>query len=99
MKRFFKFLKSGLAAIVLGLMAGSCGDDVNDDSYYTFTGDTVASYCGSSESYSVFSALLDDTGLGSLLSTYGHYTCFLPDDAAFARYFATIGKQLSLIHI
>lgn len=93
MKRFFKFLKSGLAAIVLGLMAGSCGDDVNDDSYYTFTGDTVASYCGSSESYSVFSALLDDTGLGSLLSTYGHYTCFLPDDAAFTRYFATIGKQ------
>ncbi len=95
MNRLLGFLKYGLYATVLALVATGCNDDVNDDSYYTFTGNTVASYCASSESYSIFTSLLSDTGLESLLSTYGHYTCFLPNDEAFNRYFSSIGKTYS----
>lgn len=92
MNKLFGFIKYGLCASILLLTAVGCSEDVNDDSYYTFTGDTVASYCTSSDEYSVFAQLLADTGLESLLSTYGHYTCFLPTDKAFNDYFARIGK-------
>lgn len=93
MKRFVNILKYSLLSAGLAFAAAGCRDEVNDDSYYTFTGDTVASYCASSEDYSVFSQLLSDTGLASLLSTYGHYTCFLPTDEAFGRYFQSIGRR------
>lgn len=92
MKRYKRIFSILAVALGLALGAASCSDEVNDDSYYTFTGDTVASYCASAEQYSTFAALLDDTGLAALLSTYGHYTCFLPDNAAFQRYFAETGK-------
>lgn len=71
----------------------ACSDDVADDAYYTFTGQTVASYCGDNpELYSTFYNLIEETGNYSLLSTYGHYTCFAPDNAAFDEYFTSIGK-------
>lgn len=80
------------------LALGSCSDDVEGDAYYTFTGDTVASYCASNtDQYSIFSQLLDDTGINSLLSTYGHYTVFLPDDDAFRAYFAAKGLSLETL--
>ena len=90
-------IKHHIAAAVLAaasLMGGmGCSESMNDDSYYTFTGNTVASFCSTDESYSTFASLLEDTGLDALLATYGHYTCFLPDDEAFARYFASIGRS------
>lgn len=82
-----------LFALASLCVLSSCNDDVNEESYYTFTGDTVASYCMSSEEFSVFSRLLTDTGLDALLSTYGHYTCFLPDNEAFKAYFASLGTN------
>lgn len=93
MDRIKNFIKCGIIVALLSMTVVGCDDEVKGDSYYTFTGSTVASYCASSESFSVFSELLNDTGLESLLSTYGHYTCFLPDDDAFDRYFASIGRQ------
>lgn len=95
MNRLISFIKYGLMMTVLALTVASCSDEVNDDSYYTFTGNTVASYCASSEEYSTFASLLADTGLESLLSTYGHYTCFLPTNDAFDRYFKSIGRNYS----
>lgn len=71
----------------------SCSDDVTDDAYYTFTGKTVASYCGDNpEIFSTFYKMISETGTYDLLSTYGHYTCFAPDNAAFESYFKQIGK-------
>ena len=99
MKRFLRYLPLAILALGGAAATVSCSDDVNDDSYYTFTGDTVASYCSTSENYSTFAALLDDTGLNALLATYGHYTCFLPDNAAFNRYFSSIGKSYSELTI
>lgn len=69
----------------------SCSDDVEDEAYYTFTGQTVSSYCHEDPRFSIFASLLDDTGTDALLSTYGHYTLFLPTDDVFRKYFADNG--------
>ncbi len=95
MNRLLSFLKYSLSVALVAFVTTGCSDDVNDDSYYTFTGDTVASYCASLPTTSTFATMLSDTGLEALLSTYGHYTCFLPSDAAFDRYFASVGKSYS----
>ncbi len=93
MRKPYQHLKICVGLLTLVIAAISCSDDVSDDSYYTFTGNTVTSYCENNEAFSVFSALLHDTNLGPLLASYGHYTCFLPDDDAFAHYFQSIGKK------
>lgn len=70
-------------------------DSLSGDSYYTFTGETVASYCENNpESFSIFSQIIKDSGEESLLSTYGHYTAFIPTDSAFSAYFAENGESL-----
>ena len=97
MKNFNIFNRFGVA-LVCAIAFTACTDDIEGDAYYTFTGDTVSSYCQSDDEYSTFTRLLDDTGNLALLSTYGHYTCFLPDNAAFERFFeanATSYSQLS----
>ena len=81
---------STLKVILFGFIAcfASCSDNVSEDSYYTFTDETVASYCENRLStFSVFSQLMKDTGEESLLASYGHYTAFIPTDSAFQVYF------------
>ena len=66
----------------------SCTDNVSEDNYYTFTDETVASYCENRPStFSVFSQLMKDAGEETLLASYGHYTAFIPTDSAFHVYF------------
>jgi uncharacterized surface protein with fasciclin (FAS1) repeats len=69
----------------------SCSEEVADEAFYTFTGNTVASFCQKSDSLSIFYHLIDESGNTSLLSTYGHFTCFAPTNAAFALYFQEKG--------
>jgi uncharacterized surface protein with fasciclin (FAS1) repeats len=64
---------------------------VSDDAFYTFSGNTVASFCEENQELSVFHQLIQDADYGSLLSLYGHYTVFAPTNAAFATYFSTQG--------
>lgn len=79
-------------ALALAASATSCGDEVADEAYYTFTGETVYSYSENNpELFSTFNRLVKDTGTNSLLATYGHYTCFMPDDDAFDAYFKSVG--------
>lgn len=90
-------MKFSLRHILIALaaaMSAGCSDDVAKEAYYTFTGDTVASYCEERpDTYSIFTDLVNDTGNRPLLSTYGHYTVFAPDNAAFESYFHSIGKS------
>lgn len=65
----------------------SCNDDVDDEAYYTFTGDTVCSFVEDDPQYSIFAQLMHETGTDAVLATYGHYTVFLPNDDAFQKYF------------
>lgn len=87
-------MKYALNTILFLLVAAlwSCNENVKDDAYYTFTGNTVASYATSNEGFSTFARLLKETGTEVLLSSYGHYTCFMPTDAAFEEFFRQQGK-------
>ena len=85
-KYLLKSLLIAAAAATPGIMVTSCSDDVDEGAYYTFTGDTACSYVESDPQFSIFAQLLHDTGTDALLSTYGHYTLFLPNDDACLLY-------------
>lgn len=59
--------------------------------YYTFTGETIASFLRSNPDFSEFCQALDTTGVIDLLSTYGTYTCFTPNNDAMRAYYADSG--------
>lgn len=69
----------------------SCDEKVSDDAFYTFTGETVASFIEKDKDLSVFYQLIQDADYGSLLSLYGHYTTFAPTNAALDIYFKEKG--------
>ncbi|MGI6224267.1 MAG: fasciclin domain-containing protein [Prevotella sp.] len=85
MKRILSCITVLLFAVA-GVLS-SCSSNVEGDNYYTFTGETVSSYCANHDSTSIFSKIIQDAGLSDLLSTYGHYTSFIPTDSAFEVYF------------
>lgn len=85
MKRIIYYM-SAILLLLAGALA-SCSSEVEGDSYYTFTGETVTSYCAGQPSLSIFSKIIQESGQANLLSTYGHYTCFIPTDSAFEAYF------------
>ncbi len=77
--------------IVSGIFISCDSDKLEDEAYYTFTGETVASFCKNNRNLSVFFQLIEDSESYSLLSLYGHFTCFVPTDSAFNAYFTENG--------
>lgn len=79
-----------ISQLILGvcsLFLLSCNsDDMATESMYTFTGETVASYCKNTPELTMFYQMIEDCGVTNLLSTYGHYTCFPPTNVAIERY-------------
>ena len=83
-----------LLALVLSLFA--CREEIDKSNRYTFTGETVADFMlNRSDRYSHFINLLKQAKLLSLLSTYGQYTLFLPDNDALEKY---VQEQDSIYH-
>jgi uncharacterized surface protein with fasciclin (FAS1) repeats len=81
-----------MAGMVTITFTACSSDDIDSESYYTFTGETVTSYCENRPStFSVFSQIIKDAELETLLAVYGHYTCFIPSDSAFNVYFQEKG--------
>lgn len=78
--------------VVSSLLFMACdSDDMANESRYTFTGETIASFCKNNEELSMFYQMIEDCGSSTLLSTYGHYTCFPPTNEAVERYLAEKG--------
>ena len=96
MKTITKIKKLGLISL-LGLMglvgAVSCSEDPDGENFYTFTGEMMSDYLRNRPQYSEFYEIVDRAGLLDLLSTYGHYTCFVPSNTAVDEYLR--GKGLS----
>lgn len=87
-----KKIKYSISVLILLLFATilvpSCVDDeVDEDAFYTFVGETVASYCANRTNFSIFNQIIEESETFSLLSCYGHFTCFMPTDSAFQEYF------------
>lgn len=82
--------------IIVALSFHSCfdSDNINEGAYYTFTGETVASYLEANpDYYSEFAAVLDTTEVMNLLSTYGTFTVFAPTNDAMKAYYADSAKS------
>lgn len=88
----FKVVFLVMALLSASIVSSCSSDAVDDDSYYTFTGETVSSYLENHpNTFSVFTKIMKDAGMETLLSVYGHYTCFVPTDSAFNAYFQQQG--------
>ena len=78
------------------LFIHSCREEIDKSNRYVFTGETVADFMlNRSEKYSHFIDILERAGLLNLLSTYGQYTLFLPDNDAVEKY---VQEQDSIYH-
>lgn len=87
-----KVVSLAMALLSVCVVSSCSSDAVDDDSYYTFTGETVSSYLENHpNTFSVFTKIMKDAGMETLLSVYGHYTCFIPTDSAFNVYFQQQG--------
>lgn len=81
----------GLLVALLGLTT-ACVEELKVENYYTFTGETITGYVESREQYSSYAHILQRTGMSSLLSAYGTYTCFVPTNDAIDAYLQERGK-------
>ncbi len=58
----------------------SCSDEPDSENFYTFTGEMASDFLKNREQYSEFAEIVNRAGLMDLLATYGHYTCFVPNN-------------------
>ncbi len=79
----------GLASLGLN----SCSDDIPADKYYTFTGEMLSDYLQNRSEYSQFVEIINKSSssqrgvnLMDLISTYGQFTCFAPNNDAVDEY-------------
>jgi len=88
MKEYMKkYIILIMGFVSLGSFHSCTSDNVTGDAFYTFTGESVASFCENNPELSIFNRMIDESGSKPLLSLYGHYTCFAPTDSAFTAYF------------
>ncbi len=93
-KRYLSVIKACALSLLLVCVGGlsSCNsDDIKEDAMYTFTGETVASFCEKTPELSLFYKLMDECGETALLEVYGHFTCFAPTNDAINKYLAEKG--------
>ena len=80
--------KIAALAFVPGMLGlTSCKEDIDESNLYTFTGETIEDYLANRpEKFSSFNYILQRSELDKLLSGYGTYTCFAPDNEAVSAY-------------
>ena len=89
MKTLSKIKKLGILSLMcfVGLTGTvSCSDEPDSENFYTFTGEMMTDYLRNRPQYSEFYEIVSRAGLTDLLSTYGHYTCFVPSNTAVEAY-------------
>jgi len=87
--KFNKYFKTALMALVAVVTTGSfssCSDEPDSEYFYTFTGEMMSDYIKNREQYSEFTTIVERANLMDLLSTYGQYTLFLPNNKAIDEY-------------
>lgn len=80
----------GLAFLMSGSLT-SCSDEPSAENFYTFTGEMASDYLKNRSQYSEFQEIVERAGLMDLLSTYGHYTCFVPNNDAINAFLKSKG--------
>lgn len=84
----------GLAALMVSSLGSCVSDDPDAENFYTFTGEMASDFLKNrAEEYSEFTEIVERAGLMDLLSTYGHYTCFVPNNNAVNEYLKSRGMS------
>ena len=74
----------------------SCTEDIDESNLYTFTGETIEDYLvNRSNRFSSFNYILSRIGYDKILSAYGTYTCFAPDNDAVNAYVDSLYNDMS----
>ena len=75
----------------------ACKEDIDESNLYTFTGETIEDYLvNRSERFSSFNYILSRIGYDKILSAYGTYTCFAPDNDAVKAYIDSLYEDTNL---
>lgn len=77
-----KIFKIFALVVASMLSLASCNDEPDAKYYYSFKGEMMSQYLANRPEFSMFNDVLSRTGFISLLSAYGNYTCFAPDNTA-----------------
>ncbi|MBP3212852.1 MAG: fasciclin domain-containing protein [Prevotella sp.] len=84
-----------LGGIGSGLLT-SCKEKIDESNLYTFTGETIEDYLNNrSDQYSSFNYILKRIGYDKILSAYGTYTCFAPNNDAVNHYIDSLYNDMS----
>ena len=84
----------GLAALMVSSLVSCVSDDPDAENFYTFTGEMASDFLKNRpEEYSEFTEIVERAGLMDLLSTYGHYTCFVPNNNAVNEFLHSRGMS------
>ncbi len=94
-KKFFsRLLLTAAVPVMLGL--ASCKEDIDESNLYTFTGETIEDFLANrSDQYSSFNYILSRVGYDKILSAYGTYTCFAPNNKAIEEYIDSLYDDTS----
>ena len=94
-KKFFsRLLLFAALPVMLGL--ASCKEDIDESNLYTFTGETIEDFLvNRSDQYSSFNYILSRVGYDKILSAYGTYTCFAPNNKAIEEYIDSLYDDTS----
>lgn len=91
----------------VGMTAVSCVEDVdskikesNDETLYVAQGKTIEDFIAGNDSLSAFNYILTRAGYDKKLSTYGQYTCYVPDNDAVYKYIDSLynDKEATVDH-
>jgi len=91
-----KITLSLLTAVVLitASVLNSCEDPDKDKLFKTAEGITIGEYIDQHpDTLSEFNAVLTKLGSVSFLKAYGQYTCFIPSNEAFQKFYSANGKS------
>ena len=81
-------------------MLVSCSENIDDSNLYTFTGETIEDYLANREDmYSNFNYILSRIGYDKILSAYGTYTCFAPNNEAVQSYVDSLYNDMSNVDL
>jgi len=85
-KNIFLVLFSLIVLTTGTISLSGCWEEQHPGTYYTFIGQTVGSDLAGRPEYSDFVRVLQRAGIWNNLITYGHNTCFAPDNNAIALF-------------
>lgn len=89
----------GIAAVGMVVLSAfsSCKEKIDESNLYTFTGETIEDYLvNRSEQYSAFNSILSRIGYDKVLSAYGKYTCFAPNNESLLAYIDSLYDDMSI---